>query len=396
MCVSFILIKKWLVAFSIFLCMQHVTLCAPSVEPFTHELNVAVILKNPNTQPHFSQRYLNYYKQGLDIASYYAEQFNIKISYNFYEMSDVLHLPALIKKIEKKNPDFIIGPNYSNEFLLLKDYFKDTLVLSANASDRKIREMPKNFYTLTPLSDKYGQAIANYLFQSYKKSNVFTLVDVECKACVDLASEVQKSYIKNCQHKKIYVENIVSADIESDFVIPSILENYKQGDVILMLAQSYTSMVMIIRLVDYFKQPITFIGADNWGSDKDSQIGDLPTIKPYTAIHVIPWSLNMNTHQLLLFKKLYSERMKNRAPDNITYATFSTVYSVIDSLRGCKYEKNLSLKETVLQCFLTHIANDKQPINDKYFAIERLDKFYNKDVYIGKVSSSPLSRCSYA
>ena len=100
-------------------------------------------------------------------------------------------------------------------------------------------------------------------------------------------------------------------------------------------------MIMIVKLVDYFKWPMIFIGADNWGSDKDSQIGNLPTIEPYTAIHIIPWSLNMNTHQLSLFKKLYKERLKNSTPDNITYATFSTVYSVVNSLNGCKYDNKI-------------------------------------------------------
>ena len=395
MCLSLTLITKWLVTLSFLLCMQNMALCGPSVQTLTHKLSVAVILKNPNTQPHFSQRYLNYYKQGLDIGSYYADQSGIKISYNFYVMSDVLHLPELIQKIEEDHPDFIIGPNYSNEFLLLKNYFKDTLVLSANASDQKIREMPKNFYTLTPLSDQYGQAVVNYISQSYTESNVFALVDVECKACVDLSLVIQKTYLKNCLHKNIYVENIVNANIESDLEIPSILKNYKKGDVILMLAQSYTSMIMIVKLVDYFKWPMIFIGADNWGSDKDSQIGNLPTIEPYTAIHIIPWSLNMNTHQLSLFKKLYKERLKNSTPDNITYATFSTVYSVVNSLNGCKYDNKIPLKESVLKCFLTHIANDETQRDDRYFAVERLDKFENKNVYIGRVSSR-LPSCNYA
>ena len=87
------------------------------------ELKVAVILKNPNTLPYTSSRYLDYYKQGLNTASSLANTMGMAVKYKFYVMKDITKLPQQMQKIKNWDPGFIIGPNYSNAFLLLKNHF---------------------------------------------------------------------------------------------------------------------------------------------------------------------------------------------------------------------------------------------------------------------------------
>ena len=79
------------------------------------------------TPPYISSQYINNYKEGLETARFYAKTQKIYIIYKYFVIDDVSNLPMQMSRVNAWNPDVVIGPNYSNSFLLLKNYFKDDI-----------------------------------------------------------------------------------------------------------------------------------------------------------------------------------------------------------------------------------------------------------------------------
>jgi len=354
------------------------------------ELKVAVILKNPNTLPYTSSRYLDYYKQGLNTASSLANTMGMAVKYKFYVMKDITKLPQQMQKIKNWDPGFIIGPNYSNAFLLLKNHFKNTLVLSAYANAQSIAFLPDNFHTLNPLNEQYAQTVYNYIVKTFPSGNVHVIVDKSCKACYGMSVAILNNIRSGCPRKKIYTNYFVDF-ISAQVPVEGLIKDFSKNDVILMLTTSDSAMVLIPKIADYLNYPAIFIGTDTWGSSVDSKLGRLRSKKPYTAIRVIPRSLQLDIPELSFFKQYYQKCYHKLPVDNITYAVFSTVNSVLYSLTNCKVNHSNEIRDQILTCYQQQLKKNRDAFRPKLFAIENVDASGN--TLIGSISSSEVYPC---
>lgn len=334
-------------------------------------LKVAIIQKNNNLPPYTSSRYIKYYKQGLYTAKSMAKTLGVSIRYKFFIMADLKEISQQMDRIKAWNPDFIIGPNYSNAFLLLKNYFKDILVLSAYANDQSLATLQKNFYTLNLLNDKYAQVISNYIIKDFPNADIHIIVDTSCKSCFTLSKLFSNVFQSRCPNRKISIFDADDLDINKISSLDA-ANNHLKNTVVLMLTTSDSAITLIPKIANHVKNTITFIGADSWGSSIDSELGRLKAKNSFALVHIVPWSLQLNTDELKLFKKNY-ETIYHQAPvDNITFAVFSTVDSVLHSIKNCQEGSDTNLQKKIFNCYQYQLKADPNAYKPVMLAVEDL------------------------
>lgn len=290
--------------------------------------------------------YANDYMKGVTVAvSAAAKNFGttIKVKHFSYNKSALGPL-SVIDEIKAWKPDFIIGPRFSNEFLLLQPYFKKTLVISLFASAHQVYQMPKNFYSMS-LSDKYSAtAITSFMINHFPKSNGALVLDaVDCMSCHYVANYMTQYYRKNYKNKKVIRHSFISDNIET-VKIKKLARGWEKGYIIYTPNISYVSAVLITRLSNYLHDKnLIFVGDDGWGMHEISYIGKLKTVYPYQAYHLQDLSLDYGNKDLKFFKNSYKAIYGKTATDPISYASFHALYSVM-SILGSKSISERTLK----------------------------------------------------
>lgn len=354
-------------------------------------LRIAIILKNNNVPPYTSERYINFYKRGITTAEFYGRQLGLSIESKYWVMSDIPHFSKQVKEIKKWEPGLIIGPNYSNSFLLLRNYFKDILVLSAYANDQSISSLPSNFHTLNPLNIEYAQAFTNFVSKEFPHSGVTIIVDKSCKSCYSLSQYFASAYKNACPENYI---KVIPLDKDDNGVTSNsrLFKESYENKIILMLTTTDDAVTLIPKLSDRVKKPLKFIGGDSWGSSIDSKLGSVRTIASYQTFHIIPRSVKQNSPELNLFMQNYKSVYKQQAVDNVTYAVFSTIKSVFRSLDKCLSLNNESMKERILRCYLKRLSLNPNAFRPKNFTIEKF--ISNGAVLIDTIPSEKKFYCN--
>ncbi|HMT02568.1 MAG TPA: hypothetical protein PKD00_04550 [Burkholderiales bacterium] len=111
-----------------------------------------------------SANYLLDYNKGLEVAALNAKLRGLTIEYKLFSYDkERLSILNQIQNVKDWQPDFIIGPRSSDEFVLLKPYFTNTLVISPIATAAVTENLPNNFYSMT-LPDIYlAQAMVKFI-----------------------------------------------------------------------------------------------------------------------------------------------------------------------------------------------------------------------------------------
>lgn len=353
-------------------------------------LKIAIILKNNNVVPYTSDRYVRFYKQGINTATYYGQSLGLSVESKYWVMADISRFSSQVKEINEWEPDLIIGPNYSNSFLLLRDYFKDILVLSAYANDQSIASLPSNFHTLNPLNETYAQAFTNYISKKHPHSGVVVIVDESCKSCYSLSKKFAESYKSACPKNTIKVLSLEKNDLENT-IQPRVFEEAYENKIVLMLTTTDDAITLIPMLSEYAGKPLTFFGGDSWGSSIDSKLGQIKTREGYQTIHITPRSIKLNSAELNLFIKNHKDIYKQQALDNVTYAVFSTVNSVFVSLENCSFKDKENMKSRVLRCYLSQLSINPSIFKSNLFAVEKVE--LNGTTYIDTISSDKKYYC---
>ncbi|MFA5960071.1 MAG: hypothetical protein WC785_06100 [Tatlockia sp.] len=378
---------------------KFLTLCFLIIQPWilssfadnSSTLRIAIILKNNNEAPYTSERYINFYKQGIDTAKHYGKSLGLSIVSKYWVMVDIPHFSKQVKEIKEWEPDLVIGPNFSNAFLLLRDYFKDILVLSAYANDQSIASLPSNFYTLNPLNKDYAQAVTNYIGKKYPSSGVTVIVDESCKSCYSLSQYFASTYINACPANYIKIIPLEKDAIETN---PNsrIFEESYENKIILMLTTTDDAVTLIPMLSNHVRKPLKFVGGDSWGSSIDSKLGSIKTIDNYETFHIIPRSVRLNSAELDLFMRNYKSIYKQTLVDNITYAVFSTINSVLISVEKCSSIRNENMKDKILRCYLKQLRLNPTSFRPNIFIVEKFNSKGTK--FIDTISSEKKIYCN--
>ncbi|HXT83501.1 MAG TPA: hypothetical protein VN704_04095, partial [Verrucomicrobiae bacterium] len=308
------------------------------------------ILDNLLNEKLSSDNYIDYYLSGIKAAKEFSRKERINIQYQtfFYDRTP-LALLKLLPKVKVWHPDLIIGPRDSDNFLLLKNYFRDVLILSPYATSIDVEKMPNNFYSLTPSDVSSSRAILNIIENFFPKNDIFSITELDCKSCVDVSKIVLKMYEKNHPNVKIISTNFIGDEAEI-ININKLMHGYKKGEIILLPNKSVSSGILMMRITDYLKQDNTiFIGGDGWGSWKSGAPGRFKTSNNYVGFRVTPWSLDIKNKNFTQFKDFYVNRYHTLPPDHITYIIFTTILSVVAALKEYGFSSSKNMKIQILQ-----------------------------------------------
>lgn len=298
-----------------------------------NNIRIAVV-DNLMSQKFSSEKYVQDYMQGLKTAKMVARNSKLKIEYKtFFYSTEPMSILKQIKNIKKYNPNVIIGPRSSDNFLLLKDYFENILVLSPLASSDKIKNMPKNFYSLNFSDNFSAKIIVEFIKKDLNSNNIFVISEVDCVSCSSISNDIIEEYTEIYPKKFSLKKKIISSEV-GNLNIEQLMKGYNQGAIIILPGTSFASGVLVSRINNYLKQKnLIFIGGDGWGEYSVSYVGKLQTTYPYKAYRISPSFINKDSQQYKVFKKNYFKKFKTFPPkDPITYEVYLTVMSVIDAL----------------------------------------------------------------
>lgn len=300
--------------------------------------------------------YKHSYIQGLQVAALAAQVQGFTVQYKtFFYTNQPLAILKEVPLVQAWKPDVIIGPHSSNQFLLLKSSFGNTLVISPYASDPQIANMPANFYSLSSSDVSIDKALTKFISSNFNQKNIFNVVAGDCKDCVDATLLFSNMYKKNNPLREInegiYLENV------SEVNIGKLMNNYKKDDLIVLQSSTYEeAQQLIYRISSYFNtSELTFItNLDNWGS---FGCGLVPNDN-YNEYWITPYLFDKRSENYQTFLKYYSQKYNYRPRDGISYTSFLTVMSVVGALTHYPYHQTKSMRNNILNNYLLAIKQN--------------------------------------
>ncbi len=335
-------------------CEQKNTVESPTMKT----LRVA-ILDNPNL-PEKASMWFDYeqaYLAGIEMAKVAAKKQDILLEYKpFFYGNKPLDVLKQIPNVKAWRPDFILGPHYSNQFLLLKKYFPDVVVLSAYASDPELADLPSNFYSIFPPDDTLIKSLSEFMNVQFANKNIFMILQADCKNCNDMAELLKANYKRLNNKVKITETSFIGNKIE-DVNIARVTKGYQEGDIIFLEPENYYSyMNLMPRIVAFLKKSNVafFTALDAWGGSDATQkfLGPVP-FENYEGYRITSLLLDDTTDMHLKeFKKLFFEHYKKMPKNPVSYMTFLAMMSVTTALEKFpEKNQNLTMQVQVLKSF---------------------------------------------
>lgn len=334
----------------------------------TSIIKVAV-LDNIN-DPSLPADYKISYLQGIATAMLAAQDQGYTVQYKtFFYGNQPLAILNEIPLVKVWQPDVIIGPHFSNEFLLLKNDFNDVLVISPDASDPALATMPTNFYSLSLTDDEIYRSEVYFIDKTFPNKNIFNIVAADCKDCVDSNNLFNNLY--NKINPSIKMTNSMYVGDVNALNIAKLMANYQKGDIIVLQADSFlSSQQLIFRITSHFsKYNFIFINyLDNWG--KNNII--MPN-KNYTEYWMAPYLMDSSSKNYQKFLQYYLDLYKIPPQTTISYLSFLTLFSVTTALSEFSSNQSGIMKENILKSY--EIARNKnqnwfKPISSAVYKID--------------------------
>ncbi len=370
-------------------------LCCTPIFATSHTNTIKVaIIDNFHFQPFISDSFGKNYIKGIQLEANNArKQANIIYHYKAfnYSRNNPLDIYNSIKNAKRWKPDVVIGPRNSNMFLLLKNSFKDTLVISPFATANQVYKLPSNFHTLA-LSNKYiAKAMMIFLQKRYPNHGVFTIVESDCTNCVSVAQAFKK--LAKLKHIT-YHERSIDQEALKSISITKLLDQYHQGDIILLPNMAYFSGIMMIRIVNTLnKKGLIFFGGDGWGTWNNTIIGKMKARQPYIAYHFTPINNSLKDPVVKNFIQTYKkEYPKDGLPTgDAMLVGYKTLKSITCALKSKSF--NNFAKNTVLKAFINKIHNNPNWFRSPYFAVYKITYQKNKLLTSIQVIRQPHYQC---
>ena len=292
------------------------------------------ILDNFHYQRFTTSQYKKFYLEGLELAKQQAKKEGINIAYRLYEYEPTSDERLAIRKqlpsLLKWQPDVIIGPRDSNNFLLLKYYLKGVLTISPFATSNDVPLMPDNYYSMTLPARHIARAMYDFIVSQYPHSHVFLLSNAECKSCDDIAGDFAKLW--HSQNNNTLVHHYFIPKNISSLDYKKLLIGYKPGDIILLPNNAHETAIMMAMLDHALPGDPIYIGADGWGAWRDSEVGKFGSRNDYTAYHFEPWSLSLCDKGVKNFIKLYKKQFNSKPKGDLSYLSYQTVMSIVHAI----------------------------------------------------------------
>ncbi len=319
-----------------------------------------------------TKKYEADYLKGLDLAKDEARNLGYEVNYRkFSYEKGRLSILNKVKEVKFWDPHFIIGPRFSSLFLLLKDHFRNTLVVSPLATANSVSRLPENFYSISP-PNKIGVAtLAKFVQQELMGQSIHPIIEVDCKYCVDFArtfrEEAKKRKLKLSPKDSYFLSNEVE-----NVDIAKLITQKNEDDVFLLPNRSYTSGTLMGRISNQLKRNnVIFLGADGWGDWSAGYTGKFRSHFKYKGYRVTPWTYDKTDSQTSRYINLFERKFKTKPKGNISLISFTTVMAVVNSLPKKGLNHKLHPSE-VLSSFLVKKRSVPNYGRPSHFAVYEL------------------------
>ncbi len=290
------------------------------------------ILDNFHSEELPSDQYQTFYMNGIALAAQNALKQGIQFDYKvFVYGTGPLDVITAAEEAEKWQPDLIIGPRASNQFLLLPNFIQNILVLSPYATADAVNDMPDNFYSLTFPNTDSATAISYFLMKNFQKKNLVILTQVDCKSCAGLATQVIKNYSAINKGVEIHQSFFLQSQASSLDLAQALQNVNLQNSIVFLPDMSYPAGILMVRVTNYAKMPMTFVGADDWGDWRDGIVGKQGANYYYQGFRVVPWAQENDTPFAKDFMVSYKQAFKG-TPDGASFIPYTTLSSVTAAL----------------------------------------------------------------
>ncbi len=320
-----------------------------------------------------THKYVLDYHKGLHLAHAKTREKGIAIEYKVFEYSkEPMAILKVLPSVKDWHPHLIVGPRASNLFLLLKDQFKNILVISPLATANDVAKLPENFYSISPSNEIQVKALVSFSENRFSTRPIQPVVEQDCKNCVDFVDnfiqEAKTTRLKISQIEKSYMENEVET-----LEISKLLKGVAKDAVFLIPNRSYTSGVLMGRIANEKKQnDIVFLGGDGWGDWSSGYTGKFRSQFKYKGYRLAPWSLDVNDESVRQFHKEFRKVNGTEPTGTISYISYRTVMTAIQPTLEAK-EKNFD-NETILQNFLSTVKINRNYGRPKSFGVYELNQ----------------------
>lgn len=331
------------------------------------------ILENLKIEKLSTDKYATDYMDGIQVASKAATESNINVEVQtFFYGKEPLAIIEKVPEVKAWNPDLVIGPRSSSLFLMLRDHFKDTLVLSPFATANDVADLPQNFYSLTLPNKFFTQAVLNMIVAQFPKKALAPIIEVDCKNCMDFAAAIETS----AKASGVVVRDRVTYLNKSAESVPieSLAANVQATDIVLLPNTSYTSGAVVARLADHLKRSeLVVIGGDGWGDWTSSYVGKVKSQFSYAGYRVTPWSFESSDERTQRFVREF-KALKGTAPTGTAaLLSYSTLNSALDALKVYKVASDKrSIRDQVLAAFTMARSKDSNFRRPIKYAIYRV------------------------
>jgi len=313
------------------------------------------------------------YVSGVQAAAHSAKKYGINIEYKaFFYGQAPLDVLGEIQKIQSWGADLIIGPSASDQFLLLRNYIPDTMVLSSYASDINLKTLPKNFYTMFFLDNEIMRLLSEYIHKKFSEKNIYILIQTDCKQCVDAG----RIFVE--QHKKIspdtkIVENKLIMDNIEDIDANRILGKHKDEVILIFNDAYYSYKVLVQHFVDSFpgEKLIFFSDQDNW--DENASISDQKNDSRYQSYRIGPILFDDKLPEFRDFEQSYIAINKTKPVYAVSYITYITIMSAVEALkRFSDPNVSKSMRDKILYAYLMALNKNPNWFKIRYYGIYRV------------------------
>lgn len=357
---------------------SHTSFATPS------EFRVAIV-ENLKFEKLSTDKYANDYLDGITAATQEAKArgYNVTVK-NFFYDKEPLAVLKVLPDVDAWNPDLVIGPRSSTFFLMLKDHFKDVLVLSPFATATAVSEMPSNFYSMTLSNSYFTRAVVNLAAERFPNRAVAPIVEVDCKNCMDFADEFTRFAKEDgiaVRTKATYLnKNAETTDVSA------LTGEVRETDILLVPNTSYSSGAIIPRLADHLqRKDLVVIGGDGWGDWSASYVGKVKSKFPYAGYRLTPWSFDVKDKRHDRFFKAFRDAKATAPTGTASLLSYHTLSVALDLLPAKAAKGGPALRGTVLRNFQDKVKQDPNFERPTKYALYKVTQ--EGESFVGEVSA---------
>jgi len=175
-------------------------------------------------------------------------------------------------------------------------------------------------------------------------------------------------------HLLTYTHYFISTNI-NEIHIANFTQHYQKHMIIFSPNLSILSALVIQKTVKQLhNQHLTFIGADEWGNNDMGYIGKIPASYQFHAYDLQNWSTAFKTKQVRTFERNAQHLLGYKINDGIALATYTTLMSVIQSIKPADYRRANNKQAYVLSQFLHTAKHHPSHYKTQYYVIYKFKK----------------------